>query len=503
MVFSELDKHLREFFKNPASAVSPKNFRALRCLRLSFIALFFVGALDTLAASSRGWVSLFNGKDWTGIERYLAPVEGTKTPLGLDNDPKAVFTIRRVDGRPAIHVTGEVYGALTSMASFTNVHVRVQYKWGELKWPPRNGPRHYRDAGLLYWCVGEHGAGSGAWMRSVEHNIMEKGVGQWWSVAGVYCDVEGRSVVLDQEPSVPYRGEGDGEKCVLWVPGGPKYTVKSWEGITSPYDYEKPHGQWNVAEAIAWGPICIHLLNGKVVLVITNPRVNEGGKEKRMTHGRIQLQSEAAELFYRGFEAREINEIPKELLSFIPVEPADDSGFIPLIQNSSTDGWKQCGPGGFNVENGIATGISGMGLWWYAQRPFTNFVMRGEWRQVGKKSNSGIFFRFPNPGSDPWIAVRQGHEFEIGDAGASRPREGTGSFYPFKGPVPLPLRKIGEWNNYELTCVGPNYSLRINGKVVNTWTDDQGRPLSGYIGIQNYDYPDAVEHRNVRIKDIL
>jgi hypothetical protein len=38
---------------------------------------------------------------------------------------------------------------------------------------------------------------------------------------------------------------------------------------------------------------------------------------------------------------------------------------------------------------------------------------------------------------------------------------------------------------------------------VNTWTDDQGRPLSGYIGIQNYPYPAAVQHRNVRIKGLL
>ena len=139
-------------------------------------------------------------------------------------------------------------------------------------------PKHYRDTGILYWCVGEHGAGSGAWMRSVECNIMERGVGQWWPVAGTSVDIEGRKVVLEKEPSVPYRGESPGETCILWQPGGPQFTTS--EGITSPLDPEKS-GEWNVCEVIAWGNVGIHLLNGKVVLVVTNPRYRDGGREWR------------------------------------------------------------------------------------------------------------------------------------------------------------------------------------------------------------------------------
>ena len=96
---------------------------------------------------------------------------------------------------------GEVFGAITTKEEFGNCHIRVEYKWGEKKWPPREQPKHYRDTGILYWCIGEHGAGSGAWMRSVECNIMERGVGQWWPVAGTYVDIEGRKVVLEKEPS--------------------------------------------------------------------------------------------------------------------------------------------------------------------------------------------------------------------------------------------------------------------------------------------------------------
>src|SRR6266550_3878257 len=144
------------------------------------------------AESDTEWKSLFNGKDLSGWDTYLAPPPGSKTPLGLNNDPHGVFTVTKTDGAPAIHVSGEIYGALTAKDEFDNVHIRVEYKWGQKKWPPRDSPRHYRDSGLLYWCIGPHGAGSAAWMRSVECNVMEKGVGQWWSVANTYVDIEGR-----------------------------------------------------------------------------------------------------------------------------------------------------------------------------------------------------------------------------------------------------------------------------------------------------------------------
>lgn len=469
------------------------------------VLLIFGGLVQGVVSAERseGWIQLFNGRNFDGLEVYVGPAPGSKEPLGLNNDPRGVFSITNVDGQPAIHVSGELYGGVSTKAEFTNAHIRVQYKWGEKKWPPRAQPKHYRDAGLLYWCIGPHGAGSHAWMRSLECNIMEKGVGQWWSVAGTYCDVEGRNVVLEKEPTVPYRGESKGEECVVWQPGAPTYTVKPHEGITSPLDLEKPHGEWNLAEVIAWGNICIHLLNGKVVLVIMNPRFKENGIEQRLWRGKIQLQSEAAELYYRDLEARTVDSIPAEFLQYVPVEPQNESGFKPLFGKNSHDGWTQCGPGSFTLENGIATGHGGMGLWWYTNQVFTNFVLRGEWRQEGKNSDSGIFFRFPAPRNDPWIAVRGGHEFEIGESAAPDPKHGTGSFYPFHGPVSLPLKPVGEWNSYELTCVGQNYSLRINDKLVNSWTDDKSRPLFGYVGLQNYPYPQMVQHRNVRIKELL
>jgi len=54
-----------------------------------------------------------------------------------------------------------------------------------------------------------------------------------------------------------------------------------------------------------------------------------------------------------------------------------NDGFLPLFNASALKQWRQSGPGKFTVTDGVATGEGGMGLWWYAGRQFTNFVLRG------------------------------------------------------------------------------------------------------------------------------
>jgi hypothetical protein len=289
---------------------------------------------------------------------------------------------------------------------------------------------------------------------------------------------------------------------ILWSPGAPWIAASPEDGVTSPFDPERSHGEWNVCEVVAWGGIGIHQLNGKVVLVLMNPRYVEDGRETPLVRGRLQVQSEGAEIFYRTIETRRLTEIPVELLSHVPAWPAEDAGFQPLLGKHSGDGWAQCGPGHFALTNGVATGIGGMGLWWYTNRMFTNFVLRGEWIQEGAIADSGVFVRFPNPGQDPWVAVHRGHEMEIGDPNPEDPTWRTGSIYPFQASVTANARPYGEWNDYEMVCLGHNYSIRINGRLITTWTDPKERCLAGYIGLQNYDDGKIVRHRNLRIQPL-
>jgi hypothetical protein len=248
------------------------------------------------------WVSLFNGKDLDGWDTWLGKPFGGKEVIGLNTDPNKVYTVVEVDGKPAIRISGQIFGALTSKKEFQNYHLRLEFKWGEKRWPPRE--KAVRDSGLLYHCVGPHGVAGSFWMRSQELQIQEHDCGDYWSVAGGIVDVEGE--------------RKDGKGPVMYRKGGMKYTVPSKESggprIVKHPDNERPTGEWNTIELLCVGGTSVHIVNGKVNMVLTNSRHVVNGKEVPLIVGRIQLQSEGAEVFYRNIEVRPINEIPKKYL---------------------------------------------------------------------------------------------------------------------------------------------------------------------------------------------
>lgn len=175
---------------------------------------------------------------------------------------------------------------------------------------------------------------------------------------------------------------------------------------------------------------------------------------------------------------------------------------LDLLSSSALPHWRQAGPGRFDVHDGVATGEGGMGLWWFSGRMFTNFVLRGEFLQEQPIADSGVFVRFPDPAGDPWNAVKQGHEMEIGDPQPEDPTWRTGSIYPFAASSRANTLPLGQWNRYELKAVGHTYSVRINGEEVTRWTDPNRRSAAGFVGLQNYDDHKIVRHRHLVIQEL-
>jgi hypothetical protein len=56
----------------------------------------------------------------------------------------------------------------------------------------------------------------------------------------------------------------------------------------------------------------VHVVNGNVVMALKNSRYKDGDHFLPMTSGKLQLQSEAAEVFYRNIEIRPIPAMPEE-----------------------------------------------------------------------------------------------------------------------------------------------------------------------------------------------
>jgi hypothetical protein len=271
----------------------------------SFAFVVLAGMLLTCGTKSASseWQSLFNGADLSGWDTYLGPTFDTVQNKfdsldipGLNNDPRNVFRVIQVDGAPAIRISGDGFGGMSTVQEFENFHLRVEFKWGELKWHPRKDKR--RDSGILYYAVGPQGAANGHWMRSQEFQVQEGDCGDYWSVDGSIVDISATGSKADEYMYDPAAS-----------PLPFSYTSEYGKRCMKNPDAEKPAGQWNTVDIYCLGGTVVHMINGQVVMRLSNSRQPVNGKEIPLTKGKIQIQTEAAEVYYRNIQWQPITEI--------------------------------------------------------------------------------------------------------------------------------------------------------------------------------------------------
>jgi hypothetical protein len=233
-------------------------------------------------------VQLFNGKNLDGWYTYIKD-------KGKNNDPKKVFTVLK----GVIRISGEEFGCITTNEEFENYKLTVEFKWGELTSAPR--VEKARDSGILLQSVGEDGAVGGIWMNSLECQLIEGGSGDFIVVGdgsknfSVTCPVakekQGDSYIFEPSGNPVTINEGR----INWFGRDPEWKdLKGFRGIK---DAEKPLGKWNKIECIVKGGDIQVYLNGTLVnhAVDSQPR-----------KGKIQIQSEGAEIFFRSIEISSI-----------------------------------------------------------------------------------------------------------------------------------------------------------------------------------------------------
>jgi hypothetical protein len=268
---------------------------------LTWPVLFGLGTVRRAVESQERWTDLFNGRDLSGWQTWLGkPQPQSAAPVGLDLDPAGVFSVARVDGAPAIRISGEIYGGLITRAEYGNYHLSFEFKWGEKRWPPRETA--VRDSGCCYHSIGPHDASYGFWMKSFEFQIQEGDCGDFYSLAGVIVDVDAVA-----------KNPGDPKSELFYTRGAPR-AIGTTRRIIKAGDHEKPRGAWNVLELYAVGQTSVHVVNGRTVMVLTGHRHRVDGREAPLTRGRVQFQSEAAEIFYRNIRIRQIDEIPATVM---------------------------------------------------------------------------------------------------------------------------------------------------------------------------------------------
>ena len=255
-------------------------------------------------------IELFNGKDLSGWYTYQRQPEPTSSvanipkdaagnytePIGLNEDPLKVFSVVEEEGEPAIRISGEVFGILVTEKEFENYHLKLQFKWGEKKYPPRD--KEKKDSGILYHSIGAEGAWGGVWMKSLECQVQETDCGDYISVDTVFAEVP--AIQNKEDNKYYYTPDAD----PLTFSHERSYCNKS-------ADYEKPMGEWNTMEIYTYGGNSVHIVNGKVNNRVYNARYLQDGEEVPLTSGKIQLQSEGAEIFYRNVRIEPITSIPE------------------------------------------------------------------------------------------------------------------------------------------------------------------------------------------------
>jgi hypothetical protein len=255
-----------------------------------------VTCIVILCSCSREKISLFNGKDLSGWDTYIGPAYDTARKKfdsipgpGLNNDPDRVFSVVSVDGAPALRISGTRFGGISTTAEYSNYHLTVEFKWGEAKYAPKLNDK--RDSGLLYHGVGDHGADGGFWLKSQEFQVQEGDCGDYWGVAGGGFDIP----VVKADDNYIYNPDGEMLRFHEDSPAG-RHAVKN-------PDAENPTGEWNKLELYCLGDSAIHIVNGVEVMRLYN---------SNLTRGKIQFQSEGAEVYYRNMMLENIAKLPSD-----------------------------------------------------------------------------------------------------------------------------------------------------------------------------------------------
>jgi hypothetical protein len=250
--------------------------------------------------SQSDWKQLFNGTNLDGWHVVIGNPARADTNHWIQVHDSMIHMYKDAE-----QGSKQPSGYIVTSNDYSNYHLKLEYKWGSKRFGDRSNSR--RDAGILYHVVGK----DGVWPRSVECQIQENDVGDVFTVntrltaeadpattnlvseittnkTGVHTNTMVRPVFkpLDQG-GVPFvQGVGDSIRRVIRSPMA-------------------EHDGWNTVEVIVHGDDATYLVNGKVNNRVHHIQERVNGEWVPLKKGRIALQLEFAEVFYRNVEIKE------------------------------------------------------------------------------------------------------------------------------------------------------------------------------------------------------
>jgi type 1 glutamine amidotransferase len=257
---------------------------------------------------TRGWIPLFNGKDLSNFYTF-------RQADGKNNDTQKVFKVE--DG--AIHVLdiadvtrSQPNGYVATNNEYRNYRLRLQYKWGEKKFPvPRHPEFMPRDAGLLFHIYGA----DRVWPQCLEFQIQEHDTGDVWLLNTEPRPYVTAAVAPATQPN---------QRLFTYQQGGAPTTIPAApnsQRLFKSGEFERLT-DWNTIELYLQDNSAVYVVNGHVANRIGNIRIGANGAP--IVQGRIALQAESNEVFYRNIEIKPI------------FAPAASPGFKVLVFSKTT-----------------------------------------------------------------------------------------------------------------------------------------------------------------------
>jgi hypothetical protein len=175
-----------------------------------------------------------------------------------------------------------------------------------------------------------------------------------------------------------------------------------------------------------------------------------------------------------------------------PASSQADAGWVTLFDGTNLNNFNQIGDANWKLADGVVSADKGNGFL-VSKNTYRNFQIKAEF-WVDADANSGVFIRCTDPSK---ITAANAYEVNIFDKRPD-PSYGTGAIVNVAKPTTF-LKAAGKWNTYEITAVGPKFTITLNGVKTVDGAEDPKNP-SGAIALQYGG--GVVKFRKVEIKPL-
>lgn len=270
----------------------------MRRLTLLFL-LALPAARDEEPIAPTEVIRLFNGKDLSGFTGWLSDTKR--------EDPRNVYSVK--DG--LLRISGDGFGYLSTEQAYRDYHLIVEFKWGTKNWRGRQGKA--RDSGIFLHTAGPDGNSydaNGAFKAAIECQVMQGCTGDLMVIGGKGRD--GKRIPITFSAEVAPEPGANG--WATWKEGGRKVVMKNFGVVNwvnkdkawkdtldfrGKADVESPVDAWTRVECLCEGSTITVKVNGKGVNHV---------RDAYPTGGKILLQCEGSEIFFRKVELRPLRE---------------------------------------------------------------------------------------------------------------------------------------------------------------------------------------------------